>query len=292
MDAAHVATDKELERIEKKLAEIYEQAAKELEEKANKYFERFEALDHQKRALVDAKKMSKNDYNSWREAKMLTGKHWRDMQKQVAYRLTQADKDAMAYINGRLPSIYALNYNSVAEGLETLARGYSFELVDAATVRNLAMRDSTLLPYKTVDGAKAVRWHTQRVNAEIMQGVLQGESIPKIAKRLKENVGMTAKGSAVRNARTAVTSAENKGRMDMLHDAREKGVLSSKIWIATHDSRTREAHEELDHTEEDVDTPFENSLGYIMYPGDPDADPANTYNCRCTLGYKVIGFAK
>lgn len=29
-----------------------------------------------------------------------------------------------------------------------------------------------------------------------------------------------------------------------------------------------------------------------MYPGDPDADPANVYNCRCTLGSEIIGFKK
>ena len=292
MDAAHRATDKELERIEKKLAEIYKQASKELGEKADKYFERFKELDQQKRALVKAGKMTEADYKRWRHGKLMTGEHWKRMQKQAAQRLTEADRIAAEYTNGRLPYVYALNYNSVAEGLETRLNGYSFELVDEATVRNLAESDKTLLPYKVVDGKKAERWHTARVNAEVTQGILQGESIPKIAKRLKTNVGMTAKGSAVRNARTSVTSAENKGRMDMLHDAREKGVIVDKIWIAAHDSRTREAHLDLDGQQVPEDESFESSLGKIEYPGDPDAAPANTYNCRCSLGYKVVGFEK
>ena len=291
MDAAHRATDKELERIEKKLAEIYKQASKELGEKADKYFERFKELDQQKRALVKAGKMTEADYKRWRHGKLMTGEHWKRMQKQAAQRLTEADRIAAEYTNGRLPYVYALNYNSVAEGLETRLNGYSFELVDEATVRNLAESDKTLLPYKVVDGKKAERWHTARVNAEVTQGILQGESIPKIAKRLKTNVGMTAKGSAVRNARTSVTSAENKGRMDMLHDAWEKGVIVDKIWIAAHDSRTREAHLDLDGQQVPEDESFESSLGKIEYPGDPDAAPANTYNCRCSLGYKVVGFA-
>lgn len=292
-DAADAATEKALAELEKKLAEIYARADKELAEKTDKYFERFAVLDRQKRILVDAGKLSEKDYQAWRQAKIATGEHWKEMQRQIAERMTQADRDAMAYLNGRLPEIYAMNYDALASSIQKqLGEGYSFELVDAATVRNLATSDKTILPYKTVDGKKAERWHTQRVNAEVMQGILQGESIPQIAKRLKTNVGMSARGSAVRNARTAVTSAENKGRMDMLHDARDKGVLANKVWIAAHDSRTREAHLALDGTEAEVDDPFVNEFGEIMYPGDPDAAPANTYCCRCSLGYKVVGFRK
>ena len=37
---------------------------------------------------------------------------------------------------------------------------------------------------------------------------------------------------------------------------------------------------------------FENAIGKIMYPGDPSADGANVYNCRCTIAAKVIGFKR
>ena len=57
-------------------------------------------------------------------------------------------------------------------------------------------------------------------------------------------------------------------------------------------SLTREEHLELDGQEREIDEPFENSLGEIMYPGDPDADPANVYNCRCTLVTRVLGFRR
>ena len=48
----------------------------------------------------------------------------------------------------------------------------------------------------------------------------------------------------------------------------------------------------LDGQLADVDKPFHSELGDIMYPGDPEADPANVYNCRCTLAAKVLGFRK
>ena len=285
---AKTPTEKELERIENKLLSIYGEAGKDLKKKAQRYFERYAKIDSQKKALVEAGELSMDDYTGWRKGQMLTGKRWAELQRQTAQRLVEADKTAAEYVNERLPYIYTKSYNDVATGLKNGLKGYSFELVDEATVRNLAKENKTLLPYKIVDGKKAERWHTGRVNAQITQGILQGESIPNIAKRLYQNVGMTAAGSAVRNARTTVTSAENKGRMDMMGDAEEKGVVMHKIWIAAHDNRTRDAHIELDGDEVEKDEPFVNSLGEIMYPGDPNADPANVYNCRCSLGYKVV----
>ncbi len=290
-DIAHELTDRELEKMERHLSAIYARAEKELDEKAEAYFKRFEELDTKKRELVETGKMTEREYRQWRRNKMMTGKHWTTLKEQTAQELLQANRTAVEYINGKLPTIYALNYNRTAEGVSAAVQGYSFELVDASTVKNLATSDKTLLPYKYVDGKKDVRWNTQKVNSEVLQGILQGESIPNIAKRLR-NVTEMNRASAIRNARTTVTSAENKGRMDMLHDAADKGVITHKVWMAAIDARTREAHRLLDGQEQDIDDPFDSELGEIMFPGDPDADPANVYNCRCTMTYKVVGFRR
>ena len=288
-DLAHALADKELEEIEKRIEEIYRRANAEVEKKAAAYFKRFEALDKQKQALVESGEMTEDAYKKWKQGKIMTGKHWTTLKNKTAEAMNQANVTAMEYVNGRVPSVYAVNRNSVAQALNKQVKGISFEMVDAHTVKNLATKDKTLLPYKVVNGAKDVRWNTQKVNSEILQGILQGDSIPKLSKRLRHVTEMN-RASSVRNARTAITSAENKGRIDMLHDAEDKGVQAKKIWIATGDNRTREAHEDLDGQEAWVDEPFENEFGKIMFPGDPDAAPANVYNCRCTLGYHVVGF--
>ena len=290
-DRAHILTDKELEKMERHLSAIYARAEKELQEKADKYFARFEELDAKKRALVDAGKMTEEEYRSWRQNKIMAGRHWTAMKEQAAQELLQANRTAQEYINARLPSVYTLNYNRTAEGVSAAVKGYSFELVDASTVKNLATSDKTLLPYKYVDGKKDVRWNTQKVNSEVLQGILQGDSIPHLAKRL-QNVTEMNRASAIRNARTTVTSAENKGRMDMLHDAADKGVITHKVWMAAIDARTREAHRLLDGQEQEIDDPFESIDGDIMFPGDPEASPEMVYNCRCTLTYKVVGFGQ
>ena len=288
-DKARSQTDKKLERMERRIAEIYQRAYDEIEKKSETFFDRFLEKDLKKRQDLKDGKITAKEYETWRIGQMMTGQHWERMKEWTADELLKANQTATAYVNGQLPGIYALNYNMVGDTVAGSVRGYSFEMVDASTVKNLATSDKTLLPYKYVDGKKDVRWNTQKVNTEVLQGIIQGESIPDIAKRLRNVVGMN-RASAVRNARTTTTSAENKGRMDSFHRAQEKGVRIVKVWMATTDERTREEHIELDGQERDIDEPFENSLGEIMYPGDPEADPANVYNCRCTMVTRVVGF--
>lgn len=288
MDSAHKKTDKKLAEMERHLSNIYERSKKELEKKTADFWKAFERKDNAKKAKLKAGEITEEEYKRWRKNQLMSGKHWDEMVKTVSKEMLNADKTAIAYVNGKLPEIYALNYNALEDATSGI-KGYSFELVDASTVRNLATSDKTILPYKEVDGKKVERWNTQKVNSEVLQGIIQGESTQKIAKRLENVVGMEKK-SALRNARTTTTSAENKGRMDSYHDAQKQGIILKKRWISTHDPRTREEHLELDDQIVDVDEPFQNSLGDIMYPGDPDADPANVYNCRCTMASFVEGF--
>ena len=131
----------------------------------------------------------------------------------------------------------------------------------------------------------------KKINSQVLQGIVQGESIPTISKRIT-NVQEMNKDAAIRSARTIVTGAENKGRMDSYHRAEQDGIILEKEWLAAIDSRTRDWHAELDGQTRPIDKPFENAIGKIMFPGDPSADGANVYNCRCTLVSKVKGFKK
>lgn len=283
-----------MKQTEKKISKIYSRAEKEIKKKTKDFFE---TLDKQNKVMLkklSSGKITQGEYDRWKQGKLLTGEHWKSMSKSVSSELVNASKTAAAYVNGKLPEIYALNYNALGD----IVKGYSFELVNASAIRNLATSDKTLLPYKIVNGKKVERWATQKVNAEIMQGIVQGESIPKIAARLGKVTKMD-EASSVRNARTTVTSAENKGRLDSYEDAEEQGIILHKIWVATNDGLTRDAHLELDGQEVDIDEPWEvviqvskNSFvrDSIMYPGDPDAHPANVYNCRCAMKTKVVGF--
>lgn len=299
MDKAHKATDKRIASMETHLRAIYKRADKEVREAWDKYMQTAEEeLKPLQKDYEDAKKSGDKEkirktgriLAAKKREMTITNAHYKAVVERTAQELTHVNEIATAYVNGELPDVYALNYNFVATGMQEVS-GISFDLYDAHTVRNLAMSDETLLPYKVVDVAKDVRWNTKLINSEVLQGILQGESMSDIAARLTHVENMAA-NAAIRNARTMVTSAENKGRIDMMNDAEKQGVIALKRWISTHDARTRDWHAELDGQMQEKDKPFENSVGKIMYPGDPSADPANIYSCRCAIGYKVTGFKK
>ena len=289
-DTAHRLTDKKLEEMEKRLSAIYSRAEKEIQQTADEYFSRFAKQDEAKRKLLEQGKITEEEYTKWRKGKVMYGKRFTEMKEQCAEQLLNVNQTAIAYINGELPEVYAINYNALESSVDGVG-GYSFTLVDADTVRNFAVTDTSLLPYKEIDPAKDIPWNMKKINAETLQGILQGESMDKISKRIM-NVQEMNKTQAIRSARTIVTGAENKGRQDSYKRAEEDGIIMKREWIATNDGRTRHWHAELDGVEVDVDEPWVNEFGELMFPGDPSADPANTYNCRCSMAANVIGFKK
>lgn len=273
-DKSHILTDQKLEEMEKRLSAIYSRAEKEIQKTADEYFARFAKQDEAKRKLLEQGKITEDEYKKWRKGKVMYGKRFTEMKEQCAKQLLNVNQTAVAYINGELPEVYAINYNALAGSVDGVG-GYSFTLVDADTVRNLAVTDTSLLPYKEIDPAKDIPWNMKKINAETLQGILQGESMDKIAKRLR-NVQEMNKTQAIRSARTIVTGAENKGRQDSYARAEADGIILERTWLATNDSRTRHSHAVLDGETKPIDTPFSNGL---MYPGDPSGRPEEVYNC-------------
>lgn len=293
--------DLRMRRLGKRIAKVYQQARDEMTDKINKFMDDFDRLDKVKAQAVAEGKMTEAEYKKWRQNKILMSEKYMDLRDTIADKLLHADEIAAQYINGELPGLYAHNYNEVVRDANAVVKGFSFDITDEHTVRNLATQDKTLLPYKFVDGRRATRWNTKHVNSAVMQSVLQGEGSKKLAKRLMDVTNMN-RASAIRNARTALTSAQNKGRMDGMKDLSDEGIIIEKEWLATTgDGRTREAHLELHHVRIPFDQPFITHMpvkgggtveAQIMFPGDPDADPCLTYNCRCTLAQRIVGVRK
>lgn len=286
--------------MEKKLTKIYDEAYGDLAKKWDSYMKEFEpklkqAYDDLQKAIASGDKGEiqhmKNRYVGLAKEVTVSNQRFQEVAEDMAQRISHVNETALAYVNGKMPEIYALNYNAFRN--EKIA-GYSFSLVNENAVKELATTDKLLLPFKQLDKAKDVAWNVKAINSQMMQGILIGESIPDLAQRLLNVTNMDL-NSAIRNARTMTTSAENKGRQDSYEKAQSDGVVMVREWIATGDERTRDWHRDLDGVEVGVDEPWTNTLpdgteDSLMYPGDPDGDPANIYNCRCAMRVHVKGF--
>ena len=295
-DKSHVLTDEKLEEMEKRLSAIYSRAKKEIGERWKEYLAESQAeIDELQKAYElakksgDAKEIKKAGIALSRAKKdrTLMDNRFKDLTETTAAQLANVNKTAIAYINGELPEVYSINYNALEPSVDGVG-GYSFALVDADTVKNLATTDKSLLPFKELDEKKDIRWNVKKMNAEVLQGILQGEPMDKIAGRLSKVADMN-ETAAIRNARTMVTGAENKGRQDSYARATADGIILQKEWISTNDGRTRHSHAMLDGAIVDQDKKFDNGL---MFPGDPSGRPEETWNCRCTVSAVVKGFKK
>ena len=299
MDKAHLENDKRLEEMERYLAGIYERESKEIGESWKENLSKIgEEIDDLQKSYEAAKKGGDKEeikkagrkLQQAKREKTLLDERYKALTEETARQLLNVNQTAIAYINDQLPEVYAVSYNALEESVKDI-RGYSFVLVDAATVKSLALEDKSLLPFKKLDPKKDVPWNMKKINAEVLQGILQGEAMDKIADRI-EKVQSMNQTSAIRTARTAVTGAENKGRQDSYERAVEDGVLMEKKWLATKDNRVRHWHAELDRQTADIEGFFSNAVGLIKFPGDPGAHPANVYNCRCSMRAKIKGFKR
>lgn len=289
IDRAREETDARLAEMIAHIRQTYEQAQDELTAKWNAYMARGnDRLENLYAAYVsapaDKKAEALKKYQDALQSYTLQNKWYKEMVGETAYRIANVNSIAIAYINGQMPGIYITNFNPIDPELRNM--GISWTIRDEHMVRNLLM-DS--LPQKELDFAKDMAWNTKKINSTVLQGVLQGEGITKIAGRLLPIVNNN-ETAAIRTARTMVTGAENRGRLDRYEEYEEQGVVMHKVWIATPDGRTRDWHINIDGQEVPVDEPFIDGHGNELdYPGDEMAEPETVYNCRCTMRSHLIG---
>ena len=289
-DAAHLQTDKELAKLEKRIAKIYKEAADDLQSTIDDYFAKFAKRDAKQRALLEAGEITEQEYKQWRLAQMVRVERFKALQSRVAERYTEANETAVRYVNDATPGIYSLNRNYSAYTIEKVAGNVGFDLWDEQTVKRLIVDNPDLMPYyppeKALNRGIDLAYGKRQISASVTSSILQGKSIPRIAKDLQTRIPDMNKASAIRTARTAVTGAQNAGRMDSYVAAEKMGIKVRKEWLATIDGRTRHSHAMLDGKVVDKDKKFENGC---MFPGDPNGAPEETYNCRCTLIAAVEG---
>lgn len=123
------------------------------------------------------------------------------------------------------------------------------------------------------------------MESQILEGGVQaGESIDDLAARLRTVFADLSTWRASLIARTEVVSGYNASAHTV---ARESGVVASRQWLATGDRRTRPSHRAQNgYVLQRLEERYPNGC---LYPGDPNADPAETVNCRCVELFGIDG---
>lgn len=296
-DIGHEETEKVLLGIEKRITAEYSRAEKEIQKKLDTYMKLFAVKDRLKLMAVDKGLISEGEYKQWRLGQVMVGKRWEEMRNTIAQDLSAASQIARSIAFDHIPDVYAINHDY---GTFLVEKGAlvdtSYTLYDRNAMEQLYKNEDTFIPAagrkisRAINEGRQVAWDKKQVQSVMMQGLLQGEPISGIATRLSKTVGESDRKAAIRNARTLTTGVENAGRTASYDRANALGIKTKKQWLAALDMRTRHWHAELDGVSVDNDKPFHNEYGDIMYPGDPTADPANIFNCRCTLIAAIEGF--
>ena len=301
-------TDGQLSALESKIRKVYGQALKDMgaildefvhgkpyttkdgeQKKGKSLAEKEKAFEE----LVQKGIKTPDDLKQWRLNQMGREARFKAMQEKLAARATDAKQTAYAYINDATPGIYSLNRNYEAYTIEQVAGSADFALWDERTVKRLVVENPGLMPHypkeKAVERGIDLEYGKQMITKYVTSGILRGGSVSSVASDLRQQITDMSYRSSVLAARTAVTGAQNAGRMDSYAAAEEMGIKMQRQWIATLDNRTRHAHAELDHQMRPMGEPFEVDGDTIEYPGDPNAPGYLVYNCRCTLRAVIDG---
>lgn len=197
--------------------------------------------------------------------------------EQMADVLQDAEKSAERFIGANSQNIFKTIYNNSASN-------YGFSLLDNTAIRNILTEQVNPFTKIAFSNLKDKTALINKLKSELTTALLKGESIPKIARRLK-SVSEGQLGNTIRIARTETTRVENSAHQEVANESARQGFNVWKKWVATQDDRTRDAHRDMDGVEVPYDEPFVVDGEEMMYPGDTSlgASAGNVINCRCVM---------
>ncbi|HDE8197158.1 TPA: phage head morphogenesis protein [Staphylococcus aureus] len=218
-----------------------------------------------------------NKYNRLNKELVRIGEMLTEDYNQVAKAIKQTQHNA--YIEKYMMSLY----------LYEMATQSSMQFdVPTASVINAAIEQ----PIEFIRLVPTLQKHRnevlKRIRIHITQGIMSGEGYSKIAKALRDDIGMT-KAQSQRVARTEAGRAMSQAGLDSAMVVKDNGFKMKKRWSATKDTRTRDTHRHLDGQSVDIDDNFKSSgcVGPAPHLFVGVASAKENINCRCKLLYYI-----
>lgn len=282
MDKALRASDELEDALRKRIEQVYGDALKKSVRDCNAFLQKIKDVDDGK-IKPPAYYDTPEKVLEWRQGFTRELLRRENVIKNIEKAIQQAGIDIAPVMRETIANVYHVN------------RLYTAQVVDEAAGINLSMSIPTVkqaeiiltdkqppmskIAYRNLETAPAME---RRLQNELAQAVLLGESQQKIVGRIRNVMGNSAY-NARRIAQTERTRVQSQARADTIREAAEAGVVMHKRW-STRMVNSRDSHVALNGVEIPEGEKFHTIWGNALsYPGDPDAPAREVINCHCVL---------
>jgi len=256
--------DKNVKSVEKALAKNYKLALQEVNGELNNFYFKYANVDgiikpselHKYNRITQ---LRKNIIDKLKESNGLTKV---EINKLVENCFTTAHVETFRKIQSQLE----INYAYMPPN-DLIIKASTQNKIGLMTLNQRLARNGT-----------AIR---QLITKEVTQGLIQGESYFKIARRIQESLEGNRKKSVL-VARTEAHRNQMNGRLGSLTDLANQGAKFKKQWLSAIDDRTRESHVTLNGQIRKLKDNFNGRFGSGLSPGNM-GHPAEDCNCRCDM---------
>ena len=200
-------------------------------------------------------------------------------------------KGEYKHISEGIKDCYKLSYEYMGYALETETQTYlNFGEIKSNQLQ--AVVDNPVSGLTLTDTLEKNRSQViYDVKRTITQAIYNGYSYGTTAKLLKD-VFQGDYVKAVRVARTEMARAVEVGKYESAMKAKEEGVIETKTWKTSRDSRVRDLHNKLYGKTIPVDEMFDLGDGYKGIGPKQTGYAWHDINCRCRLHYKIVDVKK
>ena len=227
--------------------------------------------------------VERGEVDKWREGFVRELMRQEKVIDGIMEQLDAAGADAAALIRDSMVDIYNANRQEATETLsleaDQLGVSATFAQYDKRQIEVLLQEQQSpfsRLAYQNMGQNPAIR---RRLQNELAQATILGESQQEIIKRIRKVTGQTV-AQARRVAQTERTRVQSQARWQAGNEAAAMGLRVYNTW-STRMINSRESHIRLNGKSALQGERFPGSV--LRYPGDPEGPAREVINCFCVM---------